>query len=134
MGVKDEKKQIMTLALDRIHQIEKLTTTYIINDTIDLSSYYEHIIGVTDSNVRPQNVELSVDRSSAPYVITKPLHHSQKVISKGQEGIVIQIKVKMNFELEREILGFGESMKVIKPKWLVNKIADRLQKSTKLYD
>ena len=50
-------------------------------------------------------VHLAIDRSNAPYVITKPLHHTQKVVAKSSQGI----EVILNFELEGEILGFGDS-------------------------
>ena len=47
---------------------------------------------------------------------------------------MIRLKLKMNFELEREILGFGETMKVLKPKWLVKRINERLNLAKQLYD
>ena len=134
LGVKGAKQLLLTLALDRMQKVEKLNSPFIQNDILDPETYFMDLIGVTDSNVRPQVVEIEVDRQNAPYVLTKPLHHSQEVIKKGKEGITIQIKVKMNFELEREILGFGESMKVLKPKWLVKRISSRLKAANQLYE
>jgi predicted DNA-binding transcriptional regulator YafY len=68
-----------------------------------------------------------VDKSNAPYVITKPIHPSQKVLEKNDEGIVISLAVQINFELEREILGFGESMTVLKPDRLRTRIRQKLE-------
>jgi len=128
LGIKGKEENIMTLALDRIKSIDKSDIDFIENNTMDPATYYNDFIGVTDSNVRAQNVELYIDRKNAPYVITKPIHHSQEVIEKGKDGIIIRLKLKMNFELEREILGFGESVTVLKPTWLVNRIAERISK------
>jgi predicted DNA-binding transcriptional regulator YafY len=41
--------------------------------------------------------------------------------------------VQLNFELEREIMGFGECMKVLSPQKLKLRIHDRLRKSADLY-
>ncbi|WP_422084239.1 WYL domain-containing protein [Ulvibacterium sp.] len=41
--------------------------------------------------------------------------------------------VKPNFELERLLLGFGESMEVLKPEKLRNRIAEKLRNAAGLY-
>jgi len=41
--------------------------------------------------------------------------------------------VVLNFELEREILGFGECVKVLAPRKLVAQIKRRLQDASKNY-
>lgn len=134
LGRKEANQPILTLALDRIHEIEKNHELKYLEDT-DFSpeQYYKDIIGVTVNSNRPTNVHLFFDRQNAPYVLTKPLHHSQQLISKSEKGIEIAIKVIPNFELEREILGFGESMQVVSPVSLKNRIHKRLLKATQKY-
>lgn len=134
LGTKGSLNNLQNLALDRIQSLEKSTIAYCKNDRFDMENYYLDVIGVTVSeNVRMQEIHIAVNRSNAPYVITKPLHHSQKVIEKGPEGIVISIKVQQNFELERVILGFGESMKVLKPERLRKRIQEKLEKAVRQY-
>jgi predicted DNA-binding transcriptional regulator YafY len=41
--------------------------------------------------------------------------------------------VVLNFELEREILGFGEFMKVLSPRLLAGRINKRLEKAGRNY-
>ena len=44
----------------------------------DADSFYKDVVGVTvNQGERASNVKLWIDRNNAPYVITKPLHHSQ---------------------------------------------------------
>ena len=43
-------------------------------------------------------------------------------------GAIIRIDVVLNFELEGEILGFGESIKVMAPRVLASRIKKRLEK------
>lgn len=135
LGRKSSKEPMVTLALDRIKSIEVLPAAkYVDNGKFDANSYYKDIIGVTvNEGNRPQTVHLAIDRSNAPYVITKPFHHTQKVLSKSPGGIEVTIEVVLNYELEREILGFGECITVIKPKKLRERIEAKLKKAVEKY-
>ena len=128
LGVRGEKQNIQTLALDRILEVEELPNVrYIENVILTPSEYYKDVIGVTVSEgLRPDTVEIFVHKSNAPYVLTKPMHPSQEQIAEEKEGVVIRLLVQHNYELEREILGYGESMKVLKPKRLKDRIEKRL--------
>lgn len=126
---------LMTLALDRVEAFQELPNEpFIAWEGIDFDRYYSDLVGVTKSEKdRPRRVILHVSSRHAPYVITKPLHHSQQVLKEDESGAIIRIDVIVNFELEREILGFGECMKVLAPKQLQQSIARRLEKAVILY-
>lgn len=127
LGIKGEDQPALTLALDRVLEIGHSYDPYIENTQLNLKDYYDNVIGVTVSPTEePQEVELFIDRSNAPYVLTKPIHHTQTLIEKRDGGIVIGINVQLNFELEREILGFGDSITVLKPRQLKQRILRKL--------
>lgn len=77
---------------------------------------------------------LWIHKSNAPYVITKPLHYSQKVLSEDNTGIIVSLNLKINYEFERLILGFGECIKVISPENLKVKIKENLKNALKNYE
>ena len=131
----DEKNALMNLALDRMLTITTAPdTNYIANPGIDPESYYRDVIGVSVSEqLKPILVRLLVSYRHAPYVETKPLHHSQEVLERTTDGIVIQLRVQHNFELEKEILGFGEGMRVLEPANLSRTIQKRLQAGLDAY-
>jgi predicted DNA-binding transcriptional regulator YafY len=120
--------QLMTLALDRIISFQELVKEKFVDyEGVDLTRYFDDLLGVTKTEKdRAHKVVLSIDGRNAPYVLTKPIHHSQVVLKETADGIIIQINVVLNFELERELLGFGECMKVLSPRILANKIQKRL--------
>ena len=127
---------ILNLALDRIISIEvDEKTSYKPSQISSIDDYFRDVIGVSVSlNVRAENVKIWVDASNAPYVETKPLHHSQQIIERNDDGsILITIKVQHNFELEREILGFGSSMVVLSPEKLRKKISYTIEKQMTNY-
>lgn len=134
LGKKTEQQPLLTLALDRISEItENNEKTYIDDNDFNPKDYYQNVIGVTVNSNRPVNVHLFVNRGNAPYVLTKPIHATQQVISETENGIEIAIKVIPNFELEREILGFGENIQVISPLKLKQTIQQRLHKASSRY-
>ncbi len=129
----EAKKPIITFALDRIIEINYDTSITYINENFDGDAYYKNVIGVTVSNTRAQRIEFWIDREHAPYVITKPIHTSQRLIKRTGDGVIFNIFVKINFELERKILGFGNYIEVIKPKRLRDRIKQKLEKAVGFY-
>lgn len=131
----DRNPKIMNLALDRIQSIEEHQQDYRENTLIDLATYYHDCIGVTKSpGQQSTEVIFWVDSDNAPYVITKPLHHTQQVIRHEADGVVFSIQVIMNFELERELLGFGAKMRVMAPRILVKRMKEQLGRMVEMYE
>jgi predicted DNA-binding transcriptional regulator YafY len=134
--VKPKKGKILnTMALDRIVEFQELPREKFMEyEGVDFERYFSDLIGVTKCEKdRANKVVLFVDKRNAPYVITKPLHHSQQVLKEDESGIIIRIDVVLNFELEREILGFGEYMKVLGPRNLASRIRKRLEATMQVY-
>lgn len=121
---------LLNLALDRIQAIEEHEDAYRENKSINLATYYNDVLGVTKSpNQRDCEVVFWIDNDNAPYIITKPLHPTQKLLSEEETGKIFSIRVIMNFELERELLGFGAKIKVLGPRILVKRIKETLAKA-----
>ena len=125
----------MTLALDRIVSVRSAAgEKYIKIDSIDIETFYDDIIGVSKvPNQRAQNIVMKIDKANAPYIITKPLHPSQRILKEEEDGTIFSIQVIWNFELEREILGFGEFLTVLSPRRLKNKITYRFRTACEQY-
>jgi predicted DNA-binding transcriptional regulator YafY len=126
---------LLTMALDRIVDFQELPKEkfqpYM---GVDFDRYYADLLGVTKSEQdRAHKVVLFVNKATAPYLLTKPLHHSQVLLKEDDAGVYIRIDVVLNFELEREILGFGEQMSVVAPRLLAVKIRKRLEKAAGAY-
>lgn len=135
IGMGRKSKGTVNLALDRIVAIDYDLKTDYKNYPFDADTFYKDVVGVTvNQGERPSNIKLWIDKHNAPYVITKPLHHSQLVEKEHDDGSVeVNIKVKINFELERLILGFGEAIEVLQPERLRKRIAKKLEKAVSQY-
>ena len=129
-------KTLITLALDRMEDVAEMGKSGFMNYTgVDFERYYADTIGVTKSERdRGQRVILRVDKHNAPYVLTKPIHASQQLLKTADDGsILIRLDVVLNFELEREILGFGECIEVLAPKRLREQMKRRAYRILQKY-
>jgi predicted DNA-binding transcriptional regulator YafY len=128
LGMKKGQSSLLTLALDRIKYLTEIPNIpFQENKEIDFKNYFNDIIGVTKMGYRKQNIKLFVEKENAPYVITKPLHSSQTLLEEHEDGIIISIDVIPNYELEKEILSFGEKIIVLSPEKLRLQINKRLE-------
>jgi predicted DNA-binding transcriptional regulator YafY len=92
------------------------------------------MIGVSRSiEDTPEEVRLFISNKQLPYILSKPLHGTQRVIEYLDDGAVISIKVILNFELEQTILGLGKSVKVLSPNVLVDRIRQNISETNKFY-
>jgi hypothetical protein len=131
-----KSKELLTLALDRIVEFQELPhEDFVDYQGIEFDRYYADLIGVTKNhNDRAQKVILEFENYHAPYIITKPIHQSQVLLKKNERTTFFRIDVVLNYELEREILGFGECVKVHAPRNLVTSIKNRLAKTMSKYE
>ena len=123
----EDKGFLANYAFDRIMHIKNARIKYRPTD-INFFDYFDDMIGVSkDSRTEPQKVKLWVSMNPWPYVRTKPLHGAtQKLVNMDETGAYITIEVYLNYELEQQILSFGENMRVIEPVELKERIKQRL--------
>lgn len=129
LGHMKKYQTIQILALDRILKIEKDPDgEYVPNTFFDPITYLDEMVGVTrDLSSEKEVVTLWVDAEQAPYVLTKPIHRSQQLVSKQEDGsIIVSLQLIVNFELQRIILGYGNHIEVIAPRYLRQHIAQHL--------
>jgi hypothetical protein len=102
--------------------------------SFDPHSHFAPIVGVTrNMGIRPVEIRFWASREHAPYIRTKPIHSTQQVLEEDANGSVFSITVIPNLELERELLGFGEGLRVHSPDWLVQRMQRRIRKMQELY-
>ena len=123
----DEYNFMANYAFDRIKGIADANVAYKPTD-VDFFDYFDEMIGVSkDTRTEPQIVKLWVSPAQWPYIKTKPLHGTtQHLVSQDEQGAVITIEVYLNYELEQQLLSFGEKVKVLEPAELKERIKERL--------
>jgi predicted DNA-binding transcriptional regulator YafY len=117
----DKSKYDWNLALDRI-------------SSIDWQEYFEDMIGVTkSSDASVEKVLLHFKGSTGFYIETKPLHGSQKSKWLDEDTLEVSMQVVINYEIERLILSYSDTVTVLEPTSLAELIRKRLENSLGTY-
>lgn len=125
--------RIANRPLDRIVKFSIANVPFVPNTSIDFTKRFDDVIGVTipEDSVGKETVVLKFDAERFPYAVSKPIHHSQRVLS--EEECTLQIEVRPNKELESVIFSYFPHVEVLKPTWLRQKIAQKITENYKKY-
>jgi predicted DNA-binding transcriptional regulator YafY len=136
VGKRRKTAPITNLALDRITAVDFDFQAEYWEADFNAEKYYKNVVGVTvNSGLQPRKVALKIDHTNAPYVLTKPLHTSQRLINTNEDGsIIIHLFLIENYELHRLLLGFGRGLEVISPERLRNEIKANLKRCLEQYE
>ncbi len=129
VGYNEKYKEIRTYSLDRFSGIQSDHQTNFIDTDFEANKYYDNVIGISITDEEPVEIQIAFSEIQAQYVITQPLHHSQKRVEEITDKIVFKYKLVPNFEFYARILGWGNEVEVLSPLNIregVQKIAARI--------
>ena len=130
----EKYKAISNYPLDRINSLRETITTFK-ESSINWLDYFDDIIGVTKPEEGElQVVKLKFSEKRINYVLTKPLHGTQKLDKTDESGLTVQIEVIPNPELYQEILSFGEDVKVVSPTEVRSVVKKKIMKMNEKYE
>lgn len=133
-GRTGERVNITNMAIDRIQQLKDSKTSFIDNDIVNFDDFFEDMIGVSESIDRiPEKIILQINNELWPYIKTKPLHGSQKLVKKSKGHILISLMVHINYELKSLLFSLGENLKIVEPTSLANDIKSKAKQLIKNY-
>lgn len=126
--------QIKTFALDRLTNLEITARKFSYPKDFDVEESYRYCFGIIGPNgKKPQEIILSFDHFQGKYIKSLPLHDSQEVLVDNKKELQIRLKLCITFDFIMELLSYGDSMKVIKPKALVRELKIAHQKALNQY-
>ncbi len=129
-GRRQGSRLVLNLALDRICSLAAAPANagFISAPSFDPKTYFDDMVGVTkDPDAKPVKVRFRALPEQVPYIETKPLHKSQMVVERNEDGsAVFQLEVVLNFEIERDLLSYADGIKVLSPEILVKRMRNRL--------
>jgi predicted DNA-binding transcriptional regulator YafY len=133
-GLNDKDKLVYNLPLDRIKSISQSSVKYVENKMLDFKEYFKDIVGVSFTpNEKPIKIKLKISNEVAPYILTKPLHGSQKRTGSKEDVTIIEIEVIPNIELRQLILSYGDGIEVISPKSFREQFKQAIDNMNKIY-
>lgn len=146
IGAAETDGKILNFGLERINKVNPLPAHLYMEYDGDINEIFEDIIGVTNySEKNVSNILFWVSDTSKEYVISKPLHDSQRYYRgdadkayraqypKLTNGAYFSIECKENYELIRELMSYGDQLLVLSPEEIRNEIQQKITKMQMAY-
>jgi predicted DNA-binding transcriptional regulator YafY len=120
-------------ALCKIEDFSISDVNFIDDAYFSAKDYFYHSIGIWHSHInKPIKVQIQVlDKSIWPSFTNEPIHHTQKIIA--EQETIIEIHVYHTPELEKLILKYGATIKILSPSTLVEWTKETFKKAFDLY-
>jgi predicted DNA-binding transcriptional regulator YafY len=133
IGWDESEKDIRTFGLDRIKSIELLENPYRKSD-FDPREYFKYTIGIIAPQSKPPQIKIEFTKQQAQYLITQPIHPSQKILKVTKEMVIFGFVVHPTYEFISLLFGYRDKAKVLSPVWLKNGIRELLEQMIKQYE
>lgn len=136
LGRKDHRSNLQTFALDRIHQIDILfDKKFEIPEWFNAEAYFADVLGVfAGPDLMPENIQIRVSPFWRQYLITLPLHSSQKEILHTPEYSIFSYLLAVTPDLINRILSFGPNLEVLAPLSLRETMIERIKQMATQYE
>lgn len=129
----ETEKGYRTFGIDRIENITMGTKKFK-PKTEEAKDKFSHVIGLNYVDHKMETIKLSFNISQKPYLISLPLHSSQKEVNPDNEtSFAIELLIHPNFEFRQQILKYGSLVKVLEPQWLAKEIKEEHLKAFESY-
>lgn len=135
LGREGKSQRLTVYALDRIRKIKISDQPFQPNDLFDPATYFNNLIGVSANyDAKPEQIQIKVFQSSAPYIRTKPIHSNQKILKEYKDGsMLIELSLFINYELKSTLLGYGDGIQVLNPEELRMELKDLITRMHSYY-
>lgn len=135
-GSKASNMLMFNLPLDRIVSMEPCDVPFCENPQFDSEHFFDDVIGVSKNlTSTPRKIKFWASKEQTNYILTKPIHPSQKVIRTSEDGgTIFSIEVVINFEMYSVFMSYGPGVKIIYPHTAVKYMKDKLREAADHYD
>ena len=135
LGYIKEKRDLRTIALDRILDLKILSTSFELPEDFDARKYFANVVGIFVNNDLPvTKVMIRAYGTQAEYLRSTPLHKSQSEgRSKYREFAEFTYRLCITPELISQLLAMGDKVEVLEPLELREKMKERISKIFNYY-
>lgn len=115
-GQENESGEIYRFPLDRIRKIERTAGELFFkpNELWDAGQHFAEMVGISrEIGQQPETIRLRAFGTTPDYLLTKPLHTSQKLIDETHPYCDFEYFVVRNYEFESLVRSFGDGVEEI---------------------
>jgi predicted DNA-binding transcriptional regulator YafY len=134
---KDVKESFPRIfGLDRVHELDITKKKFNFPESFNPNNYFENCYGIIvpdDEDYEPEEIILSFEPQQGKYIVSYPLHGSQKVLADNEKELRVSLYFFITHDLIMELLSFGDKVKVIQPKSLIDELKKVYKAAQKQY-
>ena len=126
---------VKVFGVDRISSLVQTTQPFKVDPSYSSESFFKHRFGV-NAHCDYGSVEmvvLQVSELESKYILSKPIHPTQRVIEHAANGVHISVEVYPSYDFFMELLSYGPNIKVLSPQWVADEVKAKLKKALEQY-
>ena len=131
---KEERDYYGVSSFDRMQDVSLTNVKFEVRDDFDAQDYFSECFGVFASESTPaERIVLRAYNKQRYYLNDLPLHHSQKVIGRGENYTDFEYYIRPTIDFCGHILSLANQLKVICPQSLADRIRQMAMDTLEMY-
>lgn len=131
---KEERDYYGVYSFDRMQEVSLTNVKFEVRDDFDAQDYFSECFGVFASESTPaERIVLRAYNKQRYYLNDLPLHHSQKVIGRGENYTDFEYYIRPTIDFCGHILSLANQLKVICPQSLADRIRQMAMDTLEMY-
>ena len=127
-----EKLPIVVVPLDRIDNYKILENEKFSPLKGDVEAYFKDMVGVSPKfGESCQHIVFKAYHPADSYIVTKPIHHSQRVVERHEDYTILSLDLIPTYEFETIMLTYADKCEILEPLDLREKIKERAKNIVK---
>lgn len=130
-----ETKEFRTFSFDRMLSVEPTSIRFKMDECFDANQYFNECFGIVKDDGTPlEHVVLRAYQNEQYYLRDLPMHHSQKVVKRGEDFIDYEYDLCPTLDFLGYLLSRGSYVQVLEPQWVADKIKEMHFDAMKRYE
>lgn len=123
---------IVVVPLDRIDDYKIIEIEKFSPIKGDVEAYFKDIVGVSPKfGESCQHIMFKAYHPADSYIVTKPIHHSQRVVERHDDYTILSLDLIPTYEFETIMLTYADKCEILEPLDLRDKIKERAKNIVK---
>ncbi|MBR4379925.1 MAG: WYL domain-containing protein [Bacteroidaceae bacterium] len=122
-------------SFDRILEMSITDIKFQMNPDFDAEEYFHDCYGaIVNDDTKAQKVVIRVFDFEQYYTKDLMMHHSQHEIGHGEDYTDFELFLRPTIDFTRHLVGLGDRVKVLSPKWLAVEVCNEHLMASDLYE
>lgn len=128
-----EEKEPRVYALDRVKDLAVTDKSFHLPAAFKAEQFFENQFGVDRSKTKAEKIRVKVADWDANFLLSLPLHESQRVIEKNEKYTVFEYKLAPTYDFIMELRKYGTKLEVLAPQSLRDEFAAEANALSEMY-